>query len=247
MEDMWQFRDKPVPLDFDLIQSDQLQTNGVVDHPTNSTSLHTNGCKDVSMHQSTSRTNGNSPVAIVNDIASRPGHGLKDQRSLSLRENLILFVSRLNSWISILQRCTDVVIAYSTERLAERLISGNEETISFDKDDDDTLDFVTAAANLRSAAYGIPGKSRWEVKGATGPSSVFLDPIIESVSRNGGEYNTRDRNNQRNYFRLNRATGTAPTARSLWFHAKRTRSIQAFRPSERRQAFVTEPSLRDLP
>ena len=42
-----------------------------------------------------------------------------------------------------------------------------EETISFDKDDDDTLDFVTAAANLRSAAYGIPGKSRWEVKGTS--------------------------------------------------------------------------------
>ena len=52
----------------------------------------------------------------------------------------------------------------STERLAAR-IRGGEETISFDKDDDDTLDFVTAAANLRSAAYGIPGKSRWEVKG----------------------------------------------------------------------------------
>ena len=44
-------------------------------------------------------------------------------------------------------------------------MSGKEETISFDKDDDDTLDFVTAAANLRSSAYGIPGKSRWEVKG----------------------------------------------------------------------------------
>ena len=52
----------------------------------------------------------------------------------------------------------------STNRLASRLRNG-EDTISFDKDDDDTLDFVTAAANLRAAAYGIPGKSRWEVKG----------------------------------------------------------------------------------
>ena len=58
----------------------------------------------------------------------------------------------------------------STERLAARLRSG-EDTISFDKDDDDTLDFVTAASNLRSIAYGIPSKSRWEVKGAsTSPS-----------------------------------------------------------------------------
>ena len=37
--------------------------------------------------------------------------------------------------------------------------------ISFDKDDDDTLDFVTAASNLRSAAYNIDGKTRWEIKG----------------------------------------------------------------------------------
>ena len=59
---------------------------------------------------------------------------------------------------------TYVLSPTSTERLAARLRAG-EDTISFDKDDDDTLDFVTAAANLRSAAYGIPGKSRWEVKG----------------------------------------------------------------------------------
>jgi len=52
----------------------------------------------------------------------------------------------------------------STSRLSERLKSG-EDVISFDKDDDDTLDFVTAAANLRSAAYNIEGKTRWEVKG----------------------------------------------------------------------------------
>lgn len=58
--------------------------------------------------------------------------------------------------------------ACSSNRLSDRLRSG-EETISFDKDDDDTLDFVTAAANLRSTAYGIPGKSRWEVKGPCAP------------------------------------------------------------------------------
>lgn len=60
-----------------------------------------------------------------------------------------------------------VVLAHtidSTNRLAVRL-QGGEDTISFDKDDDDTLDFVTAASNLRSAAYGISGKTRWEVKG----------------------------------------------------------------------------------
>lgn len=47
-----------------------------------------------------------------------------------------------------------------------------EETISFDKDDDDTLDFVTAASNLRSAAYYIGRKTRWEVKGTHTPRSL---------------------------------------------------------------------------
>lgn len=55
-------------------------------------------------------------------------------------------------------------LLHSTDRLADRLRHG-EDTISFDKDDEDTLDFVTASSNLRSYAYGIDGKTRWEVKG----------------------------------------------------------------------------------
>jgi ubiquitin-like 1-activating enzyme E1 B len=103
MEDMWRFRDKPVPLDFDLIQNDQFvlrgQATGVVDRPADSTSHHANGDKNVDVRPSgsTSNLNGNSTAAIVDDTTARTGHGLKDQRSLSLRENLDLFVSRLVS------------------------------------------------------------------------------------------------------------------------------------------------------
>ena len=43
-------------------------------------------------------------------------------------------------------------------RLASR-VRGGEDGISFDKDADDTLDFVTAASNLRSAAYYIERKT----------------------------------------------------------------------------------------
>lgn len=50
------------------------------------------------------------------------------------------------------------------DRLSSRL-QGGEEIITFDKDDDDTLDFVTAASNLRSSVYNIPQKNRWDVKG----------------------------------------------------------------------------------
>lgn len=64
---------------------------------------------------------------------------------------------------------------FSANRLAARLQAG-EETISFDKDDDDALDFVTASSNLRSVAYGIEGKTRWEVKG------TVTNPVVRSRS-----------------------------------------------------------------
>ncbi|KAF9235958.1 hypothetical protein BU15DRAFT_64407 [Melanogaster broomeanus] len=77
--------------------------------------------------------------ATASNSASQKGNsGLKDQRALSLQDNLSLFVS------------------------------SGEQIISFDKDDDDTLDFVTAASNLRSAAYYIERKTRWEVKEMAG-------------------------------------------------------------------------------
>lgn len=170
MEDMWRYRDKPVPLDFDLIQSDQFvlrgQVIGAVNAPADGVLRPANGDSGVERHLNGSVTsrNGNSATPTSNASAGKPGHGLKDQRSLSLRENLTLFIS-------------------SSERLAARLRAG-EETISFDKDDDDTLDFVTAAANLRSGAYGIPGKSRWEVKEMAGniiPAIATTNAIISGL------------------------------------------------------------------
>ena len=167
MEDMWRYRNKPVPLDFDLIQSDQFvlrgQVNSTVNGPADGVLRPANGDSGVEKHLNGSVTsrNGSSAPPISKASAGKPG--LKDQRSLSLRENLTLFVSRLVSTLPF--DCALMLSIQSSERLAARLIEG-EEIISFDKDDDDTLDFVTAAANLRSGAYGIPSKSRWEVKGA---------------------------------------------------------------------------------
>lgn len=36
--------------------------------------------------------------------------------------------------------------------------------LSFDKDDDDTLDFVAASANMRSFVFGIEPKSKFDIK-----------------------------------------------------------------------------------
>lgn len=61
----------------------------------------------------------------------------------------------------------------SLQRLSTRLraekslraTNGDAEPIlSFDKDDVDTLDFVTAAANLRSQIFDIEQKSKFDVK-----------------------------------------------------------------------------------
>ena len=54
-------------------------------------------------------------------------------------------------------------------------------SLEFDKDDDDTLDFVTAAANLRCTIFGIPEQSRWTVKeiaGAIIPAIATTNAII---------------------------------------------------------------------
>jgi ubiquitin-like 1-activating enzyme E1 B len=54
---------------------------------------------------------------------------------------------------------------HSCNRLSARAISHPSIPLAFDKDDDDTLDFVLATANLRATAYGIENKTRFQVKG----------------------------------------------------------------------------------
>ncbi|KAH7323317.1 hypothetical protein B0J17DRAFT_682908 [Rhizoctonia solani] len=91
------------------------------------------------------------------------GAGLKDQKALSLKETVELFDDSLR-------------------RLAARITT--EDIISFDKDDDDTLDFVTAGANLRAYAYGIEQKTRWEVKEMAGniiPAIATTNAIIAGL------------------------------------------------------------------
>ena len=65
----------------------------------------------------------------------------------------------------------------SLQRLSKRLQDDKAEalksnlstpTISFDKDDPDTLDFVASAANIRSHIFGIEAKSKFDVKQMAG-------------------------------------------------------------------------------
>lgn len=96
-----------------------------------------------------------------------------DQRIWSLEENLVVFKDSL-------------------DRLSKRMLklkkvkesSGPEPTIMFDKDDIDTLDFVTSSANIRSNIFGIDSKSRFDIKQMAGniiPAIATTNAIVAGV------------------------------------------------------------------
>jgi ubiquitin-like 1-activating enzyme E1 B len=88
-----------------------------------------------------------------------------DQRVWSVEENLAVF-------------------CYSLDTLSSRAQAGEQE-MSFDKDDKDTLDFVSAAANLRSHVFGIPTNSEWEIKQMAGniiPAIATSNALTASLS-----------------------------------------------------------------
>ncbi|KAG8678883.1 E1 ubiquitin-activating protein uba2, partial [Ceratobasidium sp. 394] len=143
MSDMWLHRTPPVPLDRKTILT------GEFTDPRKETP------------GSGSNTNGTRNENGTTNTSS--GSGLKDQKALSLKDNVELLDDSLR-------------------RLSGR--APTEGIISFDKDDDDTLDFVTAAANLRAYAYGIEGKTRWEVKEMAGniiPAIATTNAIIAGL------------------------------------------------------------------
>ncbi|KAG9016686.1 E1 ubiquitin-activating protein uba2 [Tulasnella sp. 427] len=158
MSDMWKARKPPTPLDRELILADKFAAPPV---PAPSSSEKTGpAAANVIVNGTGSSTIPNGGVASSSSQAK-----LKDQRQLSLKDNVELFDESLS-------------------RLAARLRSGKETSISFDKDDPDTLDFVTATANLRAAAYAIENKTRWEVKEMAGniiPAIATTNAIISGL------------------------------------------------------------------
>lgn len=82
MADMWRSREKPTPLDFDAI----VDGSFVVKEPTKGSSSSSNSKAQVNGH-----FNGD---ATRSASSSNGKSGLKDQRALTLQDNLALFVSR---------------------------------------------------------------------------------------------------------------------------------------------------------
>src|SRR5690606_7238033 len=82
----------------------------------------------------------------------------------------------------------DVYLQRSLQRLSKTFLAAQENdpnaTLSFDKDDIDSLDFVTATANLRARAFGIEEKSRFQVKAMAGniiPAIATTNAVIAGI------------------------------------------------------------------
>ncbi|QPG74227.1 hypothetical protein FOA43_001552 [Brettanomyces nanus] len=89
---------------------------------------------------------------------------LSDQNIWTVQENLEIFTK-------------------ATLRLTMRL--SKEREIEFDKDDDDTLEFVVSASNIRSFVFGIPLKTKFAVKQIAGniiPAVATTNAIMAGFS-----------------------------------------------------------------
>jgi ubiquitin-like 1-activating enzyme E1 B len=94
---------------------------------------------------------------LVQEAADINGAELakQDQAAWSLAENFAVFTDSLKRL---------------SARMAElKAKAANEDTIlTFDKDDEDTLDFVAASSNLRSHIFGIEVHSKFDIKQMAG-------------------------------------------------------------------------------
>ena len=143
MEEMWAHRPvKPVPLVF----QDALNNVSSSDSEATPASASGSAPHDPTTSSATDATPVNGATAPA---AAAHASKLKDQRTLSLKDNVELFLS-------------------SVSALAIRAAADLANPLSFDKDDDDALDFVTASSNLRSIVYHIERKTRFEVKQMAG-------------------------------------------------------------------------------
>ncbi|KAB8293915.1 hypothetical protein EYC80_009388 [Monilinia laxa] len=109
-----------------------------------------------------------------NDEATNAAVLKDDQRVWNLHENLIVFKDSLERLSKRLQEM----------KAASNGAGSAEPVITFDKDDEDTLDFVTASANLRSIVFGIETKSRFDIKQMAGniiPAIATTNAIVAGL------------------------------------------------------------------
>ena len=96
-------------------------------------------------------------LSQVDENVSKDALLSDSQKVWSLEESLVIFndsLDRLSKRLLQLKKTRDPLSA--------------EPILTFDKDDDDTLDFVASSANIRSTVFGIDRKSRFDTKQMAG-------------------------------------------------------------------------------
>ncbi|KAG0745156.1 hypothetical protein G6F57_001073 [Rhizopus arrhizus] len=96
--------------------------------------------------------------------------GLPDQKIWDLSENFLVF--------------KDSVVKLAN-RLLEEKKNDQDAILSFDKDDEDAMNFVTATSNLRAHIFAIPTKSLFDVKSMAGniiPAIATTNAVIAGVA-----------------------------------------------------------------
>lgn len=79
----------------------------------------------------------------------------------------------------------NLFVLYQSGVALQKRIQGSESFILFDKDDEDTLNFVVAASNLRSSVFNIEIKSKFDIKQIAGniiPAIATTNAIISGFS-----------------------------------------------------------------
>ncbi|KAH8677954.1 ThiF family protein [Xylariales sp. PMI_506] len=97
-----------------------------------------------------------------------------DQKVWSVEENLAVLENSLD-------RLSKRVATMKTEQNGS---ASSPPVITFDKDDEDTLDFVAAAANIRSHIFGIESRSRFDIKQMAGniiPAIATTNAIVAGL------------------------------------------------------------------
>jgi ubiquitin-like 1-activating enzyme E1 B len=108
----------------------------------------------------------NLPDVVAGSSKAPDEVGVKDQRVWSVKE------------------CAEV-FSKCVERLQVQLEAlADGDILVWDKDDDVSMDFVTACANIRAHIFGIPTKSRFDVKSMAGniiPAIATTNAIVAGV------------------------------------------------------------------